>query len=111
MYNIFQGSQEWVGLFIPASYGTVGTAMVLDGEGVPLREGKWDYERSDEGYTLWCDSSDVTGEASCIYQYEPYGSLAERVDLVGLEWSAVPEERDSPLRLWRRRWVLNSKGL
>jgi hypothetical protein len=85
--------------------------MVLDGEGVPLREGKWDYERSDEGYTLWCDSSDVTGEASCIYQYEPYGSLAERVDLVGLEWSAVPEERDSPLRLWRRRWVLNSKGL
>ena len=93
----FKESQESVGLFIPSCYGTVGTGLVLDMEGNPLPEGECGYERSEDGYTLWCNSTQAAQDATYIYQYDIYDSLTEADGLIGLDWSAVPSNRSSSI--------------
>jgi uncharacterized membrane protein YgcG len=94
----FQDTSGWVGLFVPASYGTLVEASVLGGDGAVLPESAWDYEQGADGYTLWCDSSGAGPVATYIFEYLLYDAFEVNDDRVGIaEWAAVPVERDSPI--------------
>jgi uncharacterized membrane protein YgcG len=88
----------WVGLFVPASYGKVVEGRVLGADGAALPDDSWDQDQSPDGYTLWCDSSGAGANATYVFEYLLYGGLEAADDRVGVkEWSAVPEERASPI--------------
>ncbi len=94
----FQDSSGWVGLFIPASYGTLQEARVLGGDGAVLPESSWDFEENAEGYTIWCEVSGAGPMATFTYEYLLNGAFVVSGDRVGIpEWGAVPAERDSPI--------------
>jgi len=94
----FQDTSGWVGIFIPASYGTVTEASVLGGDGVVLPDSIWDSEETADGYTLWCNVYEAGPTATFTYEYLLFGALEVAGDLVGIpEWEAVPIERDSPI--------------
>lgn len=92
----FQDSSGWVGLFVPASYGTLAEARVLAGDGTVLPDGSWDYEEASDGYTLWCKVSDAGPAATFTYEYLLYDAFEVIGDRIGIpEWGAVPAERGS----------------
>jgi uncharacterized membrane protein YgcG len=94
----FQDPPGMVGLFIPASYGTFVEGEVLAGDGSPLPDGTWSYERVTEGYTLRVNSSGAGASATYIYRYLLYGAFVQDGDRVGIaSWGAVPAERDSTI--------------
>ncbi len=94
----FQDPPGWVGLTIPSYYGTVMEGRVLGGDGTPLPEDDWDYEQTENGYTLWCYTSEAGRTASYIYEYLLFDALEVKEGSVGIaDWSAVPEGRNSPI--------------
>ena len=94
----FQDSSGIVGLFIPASYGTLQEVQILGGDGVPLPDDSWSYEQGVDGYNLWCNSSGAGAAATYIYQYLLYDAFVQNGDRIGIEsWGAVPAERGSPI--------------
>ncbi|MEW6553134.1 MAG: DUF2207 domain-containing protein [Actinomycetota bacterium] len=94
----FQDPSGTVGLFIPASYGTLVEAEVLAGDGSPLPSDAWSYDTGTDGYTLWVDSSGAGPTATYIYRYLLYDALIQSGDRVGISsWGAVPAGRGSPI--------------
>lgn len=95
-YTFSQGG-EWVGIFVPSDYGRMSSARVLDASGEPLAEGDWDCEADENGFSLWARNAAGAASSTFIYEYALSGSLSSKGDLVGLEWSAVPSNRGSPI--------------
>ncbi|NPV59584.1 MAG: DUF2207 domain-containing protein [Actinobacteria bacterium] len=93
----FTSPGEWVGLYIPVSYGEMGDARVLDASGVELAQDAWAREDGDEGTTLWCRDLAGAAEATFIYEYSLSGSLSRKGETVGMEWAVVPGNRSSPI--------------
>lgn len=94
---IFEGEREWVGLTVPAAYGRVGEARVLDAAGNLMPEGGWSLNKTGEATIMRCYTGDAGSEITVIYEYSLYDSLSSQGALVGMEWGAVPEGRDAPI--------------
>ncbi len=94
----FRDSTDWVGLYIPFSYGKLVDARVLGADGSVLPEDQWSFHEGEDGYMLWCNSSGAGPLATYIFEYRLYGAFELAGERVGIpEWSAVPAERDSPV--------------
>lgn len=93
----FENPSGWVGLSVPATYGYVEDARVLDAGGEPLPEGAWDGERDEEGFTLWFHCTGASPDTTVIYEFTVLGALSVSEDRVELVWNGVPTKRVSPI--------------
>lgn len=93
----FKGFGEWVGIYIPFSYGNIYNPRVLNEYGRPLPDELQEMEWDDEGVTLWYNGEGSPGNSTVIYDYYMYGALDREGDLIGLDWSATPEVHSVPI--------------